>query len=341
MIVFEKKGLVKGVKSDNYNFLFDCTNGNFMRWGKTKEDNPTFSPYGPEIADIEISTKCSKGCPHCYKSNTPEGKIMDWVTFKRIFEKLPKTVTQIAFGIGDIWANPYMYPIFEYCRENNVVPNVTINGQGLLDYDAKKLSELCGAVAVSNYEDKECFEAIEKLYNNGLKQINIHKLLSQETYQDCLRLIKVAKDVKGLNAIVFLWLKPKGNRNNYMQVTKEQYKALVDLALEKGISFGFDSCSAPMFLESIKDHESFNKYESMCEPCESTLFSYYINVEGIGYPCSFAEGLEQFKGIDLKSIEDFNKEVWFNKETVEFRKKCISNKNSLGCRKCSIYKLGE
>ena len=59
----------KKYSSPLYNYLFDRTTGKFARWGKTKEDDPKYSITGPEIADIEISTACSKGCAYCYKSN--------------------------------------------------------------------------------------------------------------------------------------------------------------------------------------------------------------------------------------------------------------------------------
>ena len=50
----------KALFSEDYNFIFKKNDGFFMRWGKTKEDDPQFSPYGPEILDLEISSgKCN------------------------------------------------------------------------------------------------------------------------------------------------------------------------------------------------------------------------------------------------------------------------------------------
>ncbi len=57
------------VRSEDYNSLFFSDTGVFMRCGKTKEDNPLMCPWGPEIADIEVSTSCSNGCSFC----TPPG----------------------------------------------------------------------------------------------------------------------------------------------------------------------------------------------------------------------------------------------------------------------------
>ena len=66
-------------------------------------------------------------------------------------EKTINFCVQIAFGIGSIDANPDMFPIFDYCRANGVVPNVTINGYNLTDEIATRLANTCGAVAVSFY----------------------------------------------------------------------------------------------------------------------------------------------------------------------------------------------
>jgi len=173
---------VKRVRTKKYNYDFFLKNGLFIRWGRTYKENPIFSPLGPEIADIEISTIChglGKPCSWCYKSNTAEGTNMSLKQFKRLFKKFPKNLTQIAFGIGDINSNPDMFKIFEYARNKNVIPNVTINGWNLLNKYADKLAKVCGAVAVSKYKPKDiCYDAVKKLNDRGMKQVNIHALVS-------------------------------------------------------------------------------------------------------------------------------------------------------------------
>jgi hypothetical protein len=47
--------------------------------------------------------------------------------FKKVFDKLPKNLTQIAFGAdASATANPDLFRMMEYCRENGVVPNITV-----------------------------------------------------------------------------------------------------------------------------------------------------------------------------------------------------------------------
>lgn len=338
----------KYVKSKKYNYTFNIQNGYFCRWGETFKNNPEYAP-SPEILDMEISTVCNNGCKFCYKSNTGTGINMSFVTFKNIFHKLPRTLTQIAFGIGDISANPDLFKILEYCRNNDyqyIVPNITINGKNMTNELYDKLANILGAIAVSHYNDNDCFNAVKQLTDREMKQVNIHKLLAKETYQSCFDLIdKVCEDerLSKLNAIVFLYLKPKGNRNTLSNINgKEDMKRLVEYAFKKNVSIGFDSCSAPVFLNSI--HPDYNsKFKSeyknlkpLVEPCESTLFSYYINANGIGYPCSFVE--DEVEEIDIKTINNFN-EVWYNDITVNFRNKLIDNKDCHGCRLCPQFDI--
>lgn len=71
---------VKSFRSEDYNWDFDMSNGLFKRWGRTLKDDPSWSPYGPEISDMEISygSGCSIKCPWCSPAgtmvNTPFGK---------------------------------------------------------------------------------------------------------------------------------------------------------------------------------------------------------------------------------------------------------------------------
>ncbi len=331
------KNNVKFVKSEEYNYIFNMENGFFARWGKNKRDDPEYSPFGPEILDIEVSTICSGSCPWCYKSNTTNGKNMSFETFKLIFDKFPKNLIQIAFGIGDLDANQDLWKMFEYCQKNQVVPNITINGYKINEKWAKRLAKYCGAVAVSHYNDEYCFNAVELLINVGIKQVNIHKLVTKETLKGCYDLIdKTKNDVRlsSLNAIILLSLKQKGRGKDFHAISQVEFSDLVQYALNQKISIGFDSCSAKKFLKIIQNNEKKKFLEMMIESCESNCFSQYINVEGIAYPCSFLEGELMYEGIDVIKVNNFIDDIWFNEKIKRFRKKLIRNK-----RICPVFKI--
>ena len=352
----------KHFRSENYNWSFDRKNGTFLRWGKTQEDDPDFSPIGPEIVDIEIASgKCSGSgtdtkdspCRWCYKSNGGnEVKYMSLETFKKVLSVINqnKQVTQVAFGITDVDACKDMWDIFAHCRENDIVPNVTINGNKMTIDVYNNLKKYCGAVAVSHYNDETCFNAVKELTSRGMKQINIHKMLSLQSYQSCLDLLDKAKDdprLENLNAIVFLALKPKGRGVNMTQLNdSDKYKQLIDKAFSLGVGIGFDSCSYPMFVQSIKDNPNVKQLVNYSESCESFgLFSAYVNDDGKYFPCSFAENVEGLEGIDLLKVKDFVKEVWFGKQLNKWRKISLTGTKNCkctfknGCRPCPLYNI--
>lgn len=103
---------VKTFRSPDYNYNFNVESGYFERWGRKVEDDPDFSPFGPEIADIEISSAspddllvkymnydhnivteggCNGlGCKKfCYKGNTSNRTIhMTIELFKEIMDRM-------------------------------------------------------------------------------------------------------------------------------------------------------------------------------------------------------------------------------------------------------------
>lgn len=54
----KNNGHTKYVAGKNYNYVFNLENGSFARWGKKMEENTQYSPIGPELLDIEVSTIC-------------------------------------------------------------------------------------------------------------------------------------------------------------------------------------------------------------------------------------------------------------------------------------------
>lgn len=356
-IILESKD-ERRFRSEEYNFNLDKISGEFIRWGKNVEDDPDYSPFGPEILDLEISTSvrpedlsmypserlvydegCLGNCPFCYKRNGEHPTYnMTFEEFKTILNKMPKTLTQIAFGILNISTNPDFFKMMEYARENSVMPNYTCHGLDVTDEYAKNTSELCGAVAVSVYDKEKSYDAIKKFTDNGMSQVNIHYMISQETYERSFEIIddmKTDERLSKMNAIVFLSLKQKGGGKDFNVLSKEQYQSIIQYALDKGVRFGFDSCGAHRFLDAVKDHPRYKDFKTMAEPCESSCFSSYINAKGEYFACSFTEGHKNFpEGINVLESEDFVKDVWNSEKTGEFRDNLLKlNRN------CPLYKI--
>lgn len=336
---------VKILRSPGYNYNFDMKTGVFMRWGTGFSSDPVSAPF-PEILDIEVTEVCAgpsgRPCSFCYKSNVGHrGRVMSFDTFKSIIDKM-SFLTQIAFGAdAQATSNPDLFRMMEYSRKKRIIPNITV--ADISDETAKVLAGLCGAISVSIYKHAGFdvgFDTIERLTKYGANQINIHYMVSEETVEDTYPLLDAIKTdprLRNVNAVVFLGLKQKGRGKRMSPVARPIYKKLIEYCMENGITYGFDSCSAPAFISSIVGHENEATYRTLVEDCESTLFSSYIDVAGMFYPCSFTEGEGTWnQGIDVVAAESFIDDVWNHPRTVGFRNRLIENKDDNGCRNCPV-----
>jgi len=341
--------MIRTTRTNNYNWNFCTVTGTFMRWGKTFKDDPDWSPLGPEILDIEVTTSCKgpggKPCEFCYKSNTPHGKNMSFKTFKKILDKMPANLTQIAFGAdAQCESNPDIWKMMSYAREKDIIPNITV--VDVSDDTATLLSSICGAVAVSRYNDKNiCYNSIRKLTDRGLKQVNIHIMVSQETEDLVMETLKDYLEgeprLEHLNAIVLLSLKQKGRGTGYTPLPQDRFTKIVKYSLDNKIPIGFDSCSAAKFLNSIKGCDNERQMTMCTESCESFgMFSSYINVNGDYFPCSFCEGSHPdfMDGPNVAKCHDFIKDIW-NSETIKKWREIMLKRKIYGNFNCPIFEV--
>lgn len=348
--------IVKVCMGEDYNFVFDKINGNFIRWGRTFEDDPEFSPIGCEIWDCETTTSCqgvpgidgiTRVCNFCYKSNTPNGENLSFENFKKMVDIFPKTLTQIAWGSdSQATSNPDLWKMMAYCREIGIIPNITV--ANISDETADKLKQYVGACAVSRYANKNvCYNSVEKLATHrDMKQINIHALLSLQTFDQCMETARdmlTDKRLKDMNAIVYLGLKKHGRaKKNFDIVPFDKFNELIAFCLNNNIRFGFDSCSACRFEKVIRESKDINdenkkRLIECSESCESGAYSFYTSVDCEYFPCSFTEGEAGWeKGIDMLSASSFLKDIWYHPRNIEWRNRLIKSKVN-GCRQCLSF----
>lgn len=349
-------------KDKSFHFLFDRNTGFTAKWGKRFEDDVVFNPFGPEIADIEITKHCSgvrnksgnrNWCKFCYKSNTNNGGYMDLKTFKKLFNVLnePKTLTQIAFGTGASLSkeeNPDYWDIFHYCKSHGVTPNVTV--ADISKDTARKMVKFFGACAVSYYpmiDKNRCYDSVQRLVKAALEarremKVNIHCLLAVETFDSVIGLlndVKTDKRLQGLNAVVFLSLKQKGRGKGFTKLNDEQFSKIINKCIDMKIPYGMDSCSANKFLRTIEHFPNKEELIQMIEPCEATCFSSYFDCDGTYYPCSFMEYEGEWKeGIKLSDIKNF-KDFWYEERVKNWRAEVFQNINKNGCNKCKFFNV--
>lgn len=250
-------------------------------------------------------------------------------------EEYLKDITNYEYKKKTIDTCPDLWKMMEYCRENYIIPNITINGYGFTNEIVEKLAALCGGISVSCYSDKDvCFDAISRLSKAGCKTLNIHRMISEETYEESLNIVDDVKHdirLKDLNAVVFLSLKKKGRGVTYNCLEYGKFKTLVEKCINNSIRYGFDSCGSSKAIQVFKELNMLSDVEQYIEPCESGVFSSYINVEGKYFPCSFLE--ESFDGMDMANYDSFL-DIWASNEVKEWRTKLLCNG-----RNCPVFEV--
>lgn len=108
---------------------------------------------------------------NCYKSNTPVGKNMSLDTFRKVIDKMPITLTQIAIGAdAHLDQNPDLWDMMDYANSKGIAVNITC--ANIDDETARLLSQKCKAVAVSRYQNKDwCYDSIKRLTDSNLNKI--------------------------------------------------------------------------------------------------------------------------------------------------------------------------
>jgi MoaA/NifB/PqqE/SkfB family radical SAM enzyme len=337
---------IKQLRSRNYNFNFDKCTGFFQRWGKTTEDDPQMCPVGPEILDLEISVNgCPNACPFCYKNNrNVPATNMTLETFKAILNKMPPTLTQIAFGITGVQTNPDFIKMLAYTKTKGVIPNFTLSGIDLTDNLADEIVKHIGGLAVSAYNsDKNvCYDTVKKFTDRGIKQTNIHLMTSKETLPFAYELLDDRRHdprLAKMNAIIFLGVKPKGRAvGHYTPLTCQEFGDLLSHCSD--LPIGFDSCSAPKYeaavMSSAVTAEEKKHKLQFSESCESSLFSLYINVHGEVWPCSFSENEPGIKPVSILEAKSFTEDIWCNDVLVAFRERLLATTKN-NCRHCPTF----
>lgn len=338
---------VKKVSGPGYNCKTDLCSGYTERWGDTREEDPVMAPW-PEIADIEAHRGCLQGCKFCYKGNTPfNNHSMSVEDAEKVIRALSietsdgwiSPVSQIAFGITDN-TRENILPIFNLARQYGIVPNVTTNGFQLTEPMIKEWGQVLGAVAVSNYGEI-CLDTVEAFTRLTNLKTNIHQLLSEDTYDQCMDILeKRATDprLKNMYAIVFLTLKQKGRGHNLAPLTDfNKYKKLIEKAFSLGVPFGFDSCGCGNFMKAIADHPNAKQFIQSVDACESLLFSIYANEASSVYPCSFNEGnLGWWNPPKLTEVTNFVEEVWDTPQANIWRNNLLHSTSHQSCQSCNV-----
>jgi MoaA/NifB/PqqE/SkfB family radical SAM enzyme len=313
--------MLKIVRTDKYAIVFNPKTGMEILSGINGNPDPFVLDF-PSLMDIGIMGNCLNNCAFCYQGEN-KGANMKLEDYKKIIDEAEPYVMQVALGgKGDPNLHENFKEIVEYTRSRNIIPNYTTSGNNLSD-EQVEISKLCGAVAVSDYNQEFSYRAISKLGSAKIKS-NIHFVYSRSRSERAFEILKGRDvwegkvDLEKLNAVIFLLFKPQGRGKNLTHEipTEEQIKVFASLVNEHKTKFKIwvDRC----LVNKIKKLNMFPKeQEQFVDTCEGSRASVYVSPDMKLIPCSFGNHDEYGISIKDKSI----KEVWTEgKSFKEFRK---------------------
>lgn len=240
---------------------------------------------------------------------------------------------QLAFGITNLTTNPELLQICAFSNRMGITPNITCHGKDeVSDSFLKGLCNMCGAVSVSKYDKDKTYNFIERLKYAGAKQINMHLLIAEETYDDVIKTLYDIKNDKRLNyltSVIFLFLKQRGRGEGFHTISQEKADDMFKTALDNDIKFGFDICCSHRFSAFVKKYPNQNlNIPTIYDYCDSSRFSGYTNTLGEYCPCSFIEGNGMWKNSpNVFDCHNFIDEIW-NGDMQEMYRSILLGKNN-------------
>jgi hypothetical protein len=286
--------------SREYHFVGDGASGATFRWGRTTAENPALAPW-PELADISVSNRCSKGCGFCYRDSKPDGRLMSVPDYAKVLDELTHpqwgSVFQVALGGGEPTEHPGFKEMLEETRRRGIFPNFTTNGDSASPETARKLGRLAGAVAVSVAGFGSGNLRGARLFSDAGVRTNLHCVLSPESLGAATAFLEGRYDSEliGINAVVFLALKRTGRASNSAGLERGPgLGAFFDRVSSPGtkVRFGFDACLVPQVLSRTWVNPAW------LDACECAFFSVYVDEALTVKPCSFSR--DPASSFDLK-----------------------------------------
>jgi MoaA/NifB/PqqE/SkfB family radical SAM enzyme len=300
---FPKDFFDKQFKNEDYEILFNSKNGLEILRGINGKADP-FVLELPSLLDIGIMGTCIHKCDVCYQGHTNKAN-MTLENFKMIIDQVAHHVNQVALGgRGDPNKHENFKEIIEYCREKGVVPNYTTSGIGLTDEEVE-ISKMCGAVAVSEYQQYYTYQALNKFLDADIKT-NIHFIFSRDSFVRAIKIIngenlwttekrvpRFSKeyyfDIDKLNAVIFLLFKPQGAGKEHTELipTEEEFQLFSQLIFNPKCSFkvGMDSC---LVNHTLKYKKPNILQDMSIDTCEGARMSAYVSPDMRFTPCSFS-----------------------------------------------------
>lgn len=187
--------LEKERKKEMHKIIGQYLNGNykvtiFSDGTKIRENElDSLIPDFPESIDMKITDYCDLNCPFCHENSTVGGKHAN-LNDKWDMLSTVHPYTELAIGGGNPLSHPQLENLLEYCKDKNILCNITVNIKHFLQHYEyiKELSDktLIRGLGISvNNITQEQIAKIKSFKNAvihtiaGINSIDDYKIMSE------------------------------------------------------------------------------------------------------------------------------------------------------------------
>ena len=270
----------------------------------------------PELLDISITKQCNLECPYCYQSSSARRKeylSLDDLRWLIDFFGDAKPF-QVASGGGEPTLHKDFPEILKLFYDNQIVPNYTTNGYGLIHSEEirQATEKYAGGVALTYHKHAErlFWEALEILESLANVQKNIHYIVDRNSIYELRAFITQLLN-RNIGSIVLLEFQPIGRgkiielensvalRRTEYDLIKRIYEEPRSQKLEHKLAFGA-SLEFLLIEHAVEQGYSLEEMAlSLYNP--ESLFSGYIDEQLRLAPSSYWNG----ERINLKEYPNF------------------------------------
>lgn len=294
-------------------------------------DGLTKTLSAPETVHLSITGRCNLNCRFCYsKSKTDDLSTAE--IFSLIDELSSMGVFQLAIGGGEPFLRKDIFDIVDYCKQKNVVANITSNGSLITDDICRKIRNKVGQVNISYNEAfaaNKFKNAISILFTNNIRT-GVNLLVTKKVLTDLDNIVKRLLN-ENIVKIIILRPKPCDNKDWYKEnrlKKKELFELKYILDKYNNNRINVD-CSLTCLMHDIPKQEL---KEKAVYGCVAGIRFCTIKNNGDVFPCSFFNTKKFLAG---KILSYGFKTIWQKSERFKkFRK--MNNHIGGYCSSCEI-----
>ena len=294
---------------------------------------------------IEPTNFCNLKCPLCPTGNgslaVPRG-YMSLENFKKIIDEIGDTLVHIAlWNFGESLLNKDVYEMIKYAKQKKIFIRISTNG--LFFGPAPNVEENLERLLSSNLDD--FIFAIDGASQETYEKYRVGGNL-KKIFEHVKKAVEIKRKIGSKTFIEIQMIVMKHNEHELNKMEEIAKEIGVDKLTFKTVSFQVDKSGKveQRFDVFLPSNEAYSRYKKIQDKvirkddalneCERTWYSMVINWDGDVTACCFDPNREYNLGNVFK--DGGFKAVWNNQKYVNFRKRILTDKQSIPmCKNCA------